>query len=49
MHFPGTELLPALEKLGQKLTLARTDRNDRFDAFGIVGFFEKGLYGDEHA
>ena len=48
MQFSGTELLPALEKIGQKLTLAKTDRNDSFDAFGIAGFFEKRLYGNEH-
>jgi hypothetical protein len=41
MHFSGTELLPALKKLGQKLTLARTDRNESFDTFGIAGLFEK--------
>jgi hypothetical protein len=48
MQFSATELLPALEKIGQKLTLAKTDRNDSFDAFAITWFFDNRLYGDEH-
>ncbi|HLY06402.1 MAG TPA: class I SAM-dependent methyltransferase [Rhizomicrobium sp.] len=47
MQFARTDLLPALERNGQKLTLAKTDRNDSFDAFGIGGFFERRLFGDE--
>lgn len=48
MQFSGTQLLPSLEALGQKLTLVKTDRNDSFDAFGIASFWEKRLYGSEH-
>jgi Methyltransferase domain len=47
-EFAGTHLLPSLEKLGYKLTLVKTDRNDSFDAFGIAGFWESRLYGSEH-
>lgn len=48
LQFAGTQLLPKLEKLGYKLTLVKTDRNDSFDAFGIAWFFDQRLYGSEH-
>lgn len=48
MQFAGTQLLPAVESLGQKLTLVKTDRNDSFDAFGIAHFWENRMYGTDH-
>jgi len=48
MQFSRTQLLPELESLGQKFTLAKTDRNDAFDAFAITSFFENRHYGGEH-
>ncbi len=48
MQFSGVQLLPALEALGQKLTLVKTDRNDSFDAFGIAHFWDQRMYGSEH-
>ncbi|HEY3777886.1 MAG TPA: class I SAM-dependent methyltransferase [Rhizomicrobium sp.] len=48
MKIAGVQLLPAIEKLGYKLTLVKTDRNDSFDAFGIASFYERRLYGSEH-
>lgn len=48
MQYCGTQFLPALESLGQKLTLVKTDRNDSFDAFGIAHFWENRLYGTDH-
>ncbi|MGH6890398.1 MAG: class I SAM-dependent methyltransferase [Rhizomicrobium sp.] len=48
LQFAGTNLLPRLEKLGYKLTLVKTDRNDSFDAFGIAWFYEQRLFGSEH-
>ena len=44
----GKQLLPSLEALGQRLTLVKTDRNDSFDAFGIAGFYESRIFGNEH-
>jgi hypothetical protein len=49
MEFARSQLLPGLEKLGHKLTLVKTDRNDSFDAFGISRFFQDRLFGNEHA
>lgn len=48
MQVSRAQLLPELETLGQKVTLAKTDRNDAFDAFTITSFFENRLYGSEH-
>lgn len=48
MEFARRRLLPALEQMGFKLTLAKTDRNDIFDAFAITWFYENRIYGSEH-
>lgn len=48
LDYAGTKLLPRLEELGYKLTLAKTDRNDSFDAFAITWFYEQRLFGHDH-
>jgi hypothetical protein len=49
MQFSREQLLPALERMGQKLTLVKTDRDDSFDAFSIAHFWEDRLWGSEHS
>lgn len=48
MRFVREGLLQALEAMGKKLTLVKTDRNDNFNAFAIAAFQGERLYGNEH-
>jgi hypothetical protein len=48
MQISRVGLLPALESMGQKLTLVKTDRNDSFDAFAIAHYWDGPLFGNEH-